>query len=154
MRDLAAIAAVYSDTATGFDAQLAQAREAADTALADRIARKQQINDSAYFILAWGQLEAEINRMAEQAVRNRRSSIRWEDRRAWDAHDPENMRAKFEDRAALVLDRLNVAPDAYRRTIRYYRWRNGIAHGASLATGIDVPAIIGDLYQIAGELRA
>ncbi|AWN54953.1 hypothetical protein [Methylobacterium sp. 17Sr1-1] len=154
MRDLAAIAAVYSEIESGLTAQLAQAREAADTALIDRIAQKRRINDSAYFILAWGQLEAKINRVAELAVRNRRSSIRWEDRRAWDAHDPESMRAKFEDRAALVLDRLNVASDAYRRTIRYYGWRNGIAHGSQLATGIDVPVVIGDLYQIAGELRA
>lgn len=153
MKDLAAITAVYSEFATTLDTQAAQAREAKNAVLVDRITHKRRINDSAYFILIWGQLEAEINRVAELAVRNRRSSIRWEDRRAWDAYDPENMRAKFEDRAALVLDRLNVASDAYRRTIRYYGWRNGIAHGATLATGIDVPAIIGDLYQIAGELQ-
>lgn len=154
MKDLAAITAVYGELATILDAQLAQAEQASNSALVDRIVRKQRIHDSAYFILAWGQLEAEINRAAEQAIRTRRSSIRWEDRRAWDAHDPENMRAKFEDRAALVLDRLNVVSDAYRRTIRYYGWRNGIAHGATLATGIDVPVVIGDLYQIAGEIRA
>ena len=83
-----------------------------------------------------------------------RSSVRREDRRAWDAHDPENLRTKFEDRAALVLDRLNLASDAYHRTIRYDGWRNGIAHGATRATGIDVPTVIGDLYRIPGELRA
>ncbi|KMO14187.1 hypothetical protein [Methylobacterium platani] len=154
MKDLAAITAVYSEFATSLDAQLVQAERAADIARIGRVEHKQRIHDSAYFILIWGQLEAEINRVAELAVRNRRSSIRWEDRRAWDAHDPENMRAKFEDRAALVLDRLNVASDAYRRTIRYYGLRNGIAHGATLATGIDVPTIIGDLYRIAGELKA
>jgi hypothetical protein len=154
VRELPAITAVYSELASSLDAQLIQAERAADAALVGRIAHKQRINDSAYFILAWGQLEAEINRVAELAVRNRRSSIRWEDRRAWDAHDPESMRAKFEDRAALVLDRLNVDSDAYRRTIRYYGWRNGIAHGTQLATGIDVPVVISDLYQIAGELRA
>ncbi|TNC11976.1 hypothetical protein FF100_17175 [Methylobacterium terricola] len=154
MKHLAAITAVYSEIATALDAQAAQARDAADAALIERVAQKRQINDSTYFILIWGQLEAEINRVAEWAVRARRSSIRWEDRRAWDAHDPENMWAKFEDRAALVLDRLNVDSDACRRTIRYDGWRNGIAHGATLATGIDVPTVIGDLYQIAGEIRA
>lgn len=154
MRELAAIAAVCSAIASGPTAQLAQAREAADTALIGRIAQKRRINDSASVILAWGQLEAEINRVAELAVRTRRSRIRWGDRRAWDAHDPESMRTRFEDPAARVLHRLNVASDAYRRTIRYSGWRNGIAHGSQLATGIDVPVVIGDLYQIAGEFRA
>ncbi len=101
----------------------------------------------------WGQLEAEINRVAEAAVRTRRASVRWEERRAWDAHDPDNMRAKFEDRAALVLDRANATSDAYRRAIRYYGWRNAIAHGTNLATGIDVASTILDLYTIASEIR-
>lgn len=152
MKALAAIEALYSEINDGFDQMLDQAREVGDAAAADRVEQKQRINDSAYFILAWGQLEAEINRVAEAAVRTRRADIRWEIRRAWDAHDPDNMRAKFEDRAALVLDRFNTSSEAYRRTIRYYGWRNAIAHGTNLATGIDVASIILDLYQIAGEI--
>jgi hypothetical protein len=154
VRDLALIAAVYADIASDLDDRLERAQRVSDVPALARIAQRQQINDSAYFILAWGQLEAEINRIAEQAVRRRRTSIRWEERRAWDAHDPDAMRAKFEDRAALVLDRANITSTAYRRTIRYYGWRNGIAHGTHLATGIDVPAVINDLYQIASELIA
>lgn len=153
MRDLAVIEAVYSDIAADLDEALEQVRQAGNASGIARIQKKQQINDSAYFILAWGQLEAEINRVAEQAVRNRRSSSRWEDRRAWDAHDPDNMRAKFEDRAALVLDRFNTTSDAFKRTKRYYNQRNEIAHGTSLATGIDVPYIIQDMYRIIAELR-
>ena len=57
-----------------------------------------------------------------------------------------------EDRAALLLDRSNTAGDAYRVTIRLYGQRNQLAHGKSLATGIDVPAMIGELYRIASEL--
>ncbi len=75
MRDLALIAAVYSDIASDLDDRLERAQRASDAAALARIAQRQQINDSAYFILAWGQLEAEINRVAEQAVRRRRASV-------------------------------------------------------------------------------
>ncbi len=152
MKELPAIESVYSELASSFERAGADAAIAGDGIEAGRIERKQRINDSAYFILAWGQLEAEINRVATAAVRTRRADIRWEVRRAWDAHDPDTMRAKFEDRAALVLDRFNTTSDVYRRTIRYYGWRNEIAHGTNLATGIDVASIILDLYQIAGEI--
>lgn len=153
MNELAAIEAVDSELASDLDQALERAVLAGDGPAMTRIERKQRINDSAYFILAWGQLEAEINRAAEAAVRTRRASIRWEDRRAWDAHDPDNMRAKFEDRAALVLDRFNATSNAYKRAIRYYGWRNAIAHGTNLATGIDVASTILDLYQIASEIK-
>ena len=86
------------------------------------------------------------------AIRNRLGSANWEIRRAWDAHDPDNMRAKFEDRAALVLDRANQNTEAYRKMIRYFGQRNRVAHGTSLASGIDVPTVISDAYQIASEL--
>lgn len=152
MRSLAVIEALYLEFATELDARLDRANQSGDATAILRIEEKQRVNDSAYFILAWGQIEAEINRMAEQAVRRHRSSTVWTERRAWDAHDPDTMRARFEDRVALVLDRANTESDAYRRTIRYYGWRNGIAHGTTLATGIDVAAIIGDFYQIDSEL--
>lgn len=152
MRHLAAIEALYSELATHFDERREDALSQGDSAEITRVEQKQRINDSAYFILAWGQLEAELNEVSEAAVRQRRSSINWEYRRAWDAHDPDNMRAKFEDRAALVLDRFNIASDAYRRTIRYYGLRNKIAHGNNLATGIDVSFVIRDFFSIIGEI--
>jgi hypothetical protein len=43
------------------------------------------------------------------------------------------------------LDRSNATSGAYRETIKLYGQRNAIAHGKSLTTAIDVPAIIAQL---------
>ena len=149
MRELPAILAAYERIATDLDVRLERDREARDDAGIERVEQQQRINDSAYFILAWGQLEAEINRAAIEAVRRRLSSVNWDERRAWDAHDPDKMRTKFEDRVALVLDRTS---DIYKKTIRYYGWRNQIAHGTNLATGIDVARTVQDFFVIAGSI--
>lgn len=154
MKELPAIEAIYTQLATYLDGKLNEARQQANQAAIDRVEKQQLINDSAYFILVWGQLEAKINDVCEKAVRKRSSSVNWRTRRAWDAHDPDNLRAKFEDRAALVLDRANTKSDAYKKTMQYYGQRNRVAHGTSLATGIDVPFIITEVYQIISELRS
>ena len=52
-----------------------------------------------------------------------------------------------------MLDRSDATSDSYRRAIRYSGWRNAIAHGTNLATGIDVESTILDTYQIASEIR-
>jgi hypothetical protein len=153
MKDLQAIESVYTKLASELDRELDEARRNSDQSAVDRIQRQHLINDSAYFILVWGQLEAKINELCEKAIRKRLQSSDWHTRRAWDAHDPDNLRAKFEDRAALVLDRNNSKSDAYRKTIRYYGERNRIAHGKSLATGVDVPSVISEVYQIISEMR-
>src|SRR5688500_17082690 len=104
MRELPAIEATYTIIATDLDKQLDAARVANDLQAIQWVSKQQQINDSAYFILVWGQLEAKINEICETAIRTRLANGDWERRRAWDGHDPDNLRAKFEDRAALVLD--------------------------------------------------
>jgi hypothetical protein len=72
------------------------------------IEAKQRINDQAYFVLCWGQLEAAIDDICRTAIRNRQSSGNWAVRRAWDLYNPNESRLsglRFEDRTALVLDR-------------------------------------------------
>ncbi len=155
MKELPAIEAVYMELATYLARKRDDARQQANQAAVDQIENQRLINDSAYFILVWGQLEAKINDVCEKAIRKRRSSVDWPSRRAWDIHDPDNLRAtKFEDRVALVLDRSNAKSDAYKLTMRYYGERNRVAHGKTLATGIDVPFIITQVYQIISELKA
>ncbi|HMK89386.1 MAG TPA: hypothetical protein VK446_07115 [Methylocystis sp.] len=153
MNELQAIESTYTQLATDLDRKLDDARQRGSQSAIDWAEKQQLINDSAYFILVWGQLEAKINGVCEKAIRKHRKSVSWRARRAWDAHDPDNIRAKFEDRAALVLDRFNTQSDAYRKTIRYYNQRNQVAHGKSLATGINVPFVITEIYQIISELR-
>ena len=152
MRELPAIEATYTELASELDRKMDEAIQRNDQRAIEWIGQQRQINDSAYFILAWGQLEAKINEACGEAVRQRTHHRDWNVRRAWDLHDPDDLRAKFEDRAALVLDRSNAATDAYRRTIRYYGQRNRVAHGKSLATGIDVPTVIAEIYQISSEI--
>jgi hypothetical protein len=150
VRDLPAIEATYTQLASILDLKLDAARQASDEPAVLRIERHVRINDAAYFILCWGQLESRLNDVCEQAVRRRRQSSDWEVRRAWDAHDPDRPRAKFEDRAALVLDREGPA---YREMIKWYGERNRLAHGRSLATALDIPSIIAAFYRISAEMR-
>lgn len=107
MKDLPAIEATYTELATRLDRKLDAAREQGDGAAVAWAEKQQLINDSAYFILVWGQLEVRIDEVCEAAVRQRRDSDDWSLRRAWDAFDPDNLRVRFEDRVALVLDRSN-----------------------------------------------
>ena len=153
MKELPLIEATYIKLANLLDAEFESARTQSDMSATTRIQRQQLVNDSAYFVLAWGQLEAKINDECAKAIARRKSSPSWDIRRAWDAHNENDLRLRFEDRLALLLDRTNVVSDAYRRTVKLYGQRNLVAHGKSLATGIDVPTIIGELYQIASELR-
>lgn len=152
MKDLPAIEATYTELATRLDRKLDAAREQGDGAAVAWAEKQQLINDSAYFILVWGQLEVRIDEVCEAAVRQRRDSDDWSLRRAWDAFDPDNLRVRFEDRSGPRARPIQQESDAYERTLRYYRERNRVAHGRSLATAIDVPFIISDLYPIASEL--
>ena len=62
MRDLQAIAASYER----IDGFLGDLRDACDVAgeagERDRVAREQELNDQAWFVLAWGQLETDIDK--------------------------------------------------------------------------------------------
>lgn len=152
MKELAAIEKTCTQIADEFDRKLNSARQAGKKIEIDWLEHQILVNDLAYFILIWGQLEARINDHCTKAIRKRLNSSNWQSHRAWDAFDPDNLRARFEDRAALVLDRRNIKSEACRRTIRYYGQRNRVAHGNSLAMGIDVQFIITDIYQIVSEL--
>ena len=152
MKELPVIEATYMVLATILDDRLELAQNQGDASQMERITKQQRINDSAYFILAWGQLEAQINEECVKAIVRRKDNSNWEMRRAWDSFDEGRLRMRFEDRVALLLDRADSKSAAYRDTINLYGQRNQVAHGKSLATGIDVPAVISQLYQIASEL--
>ncbi|MBA3447011.1 MAG: hypothetical protein H0T56_05295 [Pseudaminobacter sp.] len=154
MKELPAIEKTYTLIATDLDRELDEARVQGNQQGIEWLENQRQINDSAYFILVWGQLEARINELCETAIRSRVDSTDWDRRRAWDAYNPDDLRIKFEDKAALVLDRTNTAGTGYRKTMNFYGQRNRVAHGKSLATGIDVPFFISEVYQIISEMRA
>jgi hypothetical protein len=156
VKELAAIVAAYSRV----DGSLEQERVAAvlddDLARARQLVDIQRINDQAYFVLCWGQLEIEVNARCRATIRHRKNSRQRHIRRAWDLYSPDDPRLSglsFENRAALVLDRQAGRGSPWARLLSHYGTRNQIAHGALQAQGIDIPAIAADFYTIQSALE-
>ena len=82
MNDLRAIAGSY-ERIEGFLKDLHERQDAAGEAdERDCVAREQEINDQAYFVLAWGQLETEIDEACRDAIRRGQSHDDWRASRA------------------------------------------------------------------------
>ena len=80
---LPAIAASYER----IDAFLGNLRDrceaVGDAGERNRVAREQQLNDHAWFVPAWGQLETEIDDACRNAIQPDKSHREWRYRRAW-----------------------------------------------------------------------
>ena len=152
VRDLRAIVSLYEQ----IDSSLEKLRQAAETAGDEddrgHIEHRQTINDQAYFVLAWGQLEAAIGEACRNAIRLGRTHPEWRHRRAWTLYNPEDRRLsglRFAHRLSLVLD---GDTDEWRRTMRHYEVRNQIAHGSLRPERIDVSGVIEDFHVIQSAL--
>ena len=148
MSDLEAIAAVYEQ----MDLHLRSSRETEDTTgeepVPDPVDREQRINDQAYFVLAWGQLEADIEEACREAIRKGQSYRDWRHRRAWSLYNPEDRRLSglsFENRLTLVLEK---GSDNWKRAMELYNVRNQVAHGTLLSARIDMERVIRDFFRI------
>ena len=152
MSDLQAIAASY-ERIDGFLEELRERHDAADEPdVRDRVAREQEINDQAYFVLAWGQLETDIDEACRDAIRRGQSHDDWRYRRAWSLYNPEDRRLSglsFENRLTLVIER---GSGEWRRTMQFYNVRNQIAHGTLLSERIDVSGEIQEFFRIRSSL--
>ena len=150
MKHLPAIAALYTEA----DNCLDNLQDPASGTGASIVEQKLRINDHAYFVLAWGQIEIAINDACRRAIEKGRSQRDWRQRRSWSLYNPEDRRLsglRFEARAALVLD-----PDAeggeYGLAMRHYNIRNQIAHGTLLTQRVDVTAIAKQFFVIQSAL--
>lgn len=76
MNDLPAIAASY----TGVDNFLGSFRDTASGSGGGEIEQKLRINDQAYFVLAWGQLESAIDEACRRAIDRGRNQRDWRQR--------------------------------------------------------------------------
>jgi hypothetical protein len=155
VQDLAALVALYSEIDAYFESLHAQAVAASDQAAVERVKIKQRLNDQAYFVLCWGQLEAEIDAACRAAIRSRKAHADWAVRRAWDLYNPDDKRLSglsFEDRVALVVDRSGGPSNPWARIQHHYAIRNQIAHGRLWPDRIDVTSVVGEFYQIQGAL--
>ena len=149
MSDLEAIAALYQQLDNSLEDLREQYDAAGEAGERDRVARQQRLNEQAWFVLAWGQLEAEIGDACREAIRSGQSQEEWRDRRAWSLYDSDNPRLGFRNRLTLVLDR---SSDEWKRTVELYEVRNQIAHGELRSEGIDVSTVIEDFNRIQASL--
>ena len=149
MSGLRAIAAAYERVDNHFDDLRDRFDATGDEAGRDHVEREQRLNDQAWFVLAWGQLEADVDDACGNAIRQGRLQADWRHRRPWNLYDPENPRLSFRNRLRLVLDETS---DEWRRTDEHYRVRNDIAHGTLLSQRIDVSSVIEDFFRIRSSL--
>ena len=122
----------------------------------ERVEIRQILNDQAYFVLCWGQLENEINSICRTAISRRRLTSAWATRRGWDLYNPDDPRLSglaFEDRTRLVLDAQEGRSSPYAKVMGYYEMRNRIAHGTLQPTRIAVQAVVKDFYVIQSALH-
>ena len=148
MTGLQTIATLYAEIDNALESLRGNEPAADKDSEPNSITRKQQINDQAYFVLAWGQLEADVVETCRETIRKAQQDADWKARRAWALYDPENRRLSglsFENRLSLVLQR---DTDNWKRTMRFYNVRNQIAHGTLLSERIDVSSVIQDFYDI------
>ena len=152
MSDLQAIAAAYEQV----DLHLQSLRDAEDRTgeepAPEPADQEQRINDQAYFVLAWGQLEADIEDACRAAIRGGQSHEDWRYRRVWSLYNPEDRRLSglsFESRLTLVLEK---GSDDWKRTMQLYNVRNQIAHGTLLSARIDMARVIQDFFRIRSSL--
>lgn len=146
MTDLQAIASLYEEIDNALESLRGTLPATGNGA--DPIPRKQQINDQAYFVLAWGQLEADITETCRDTIREAQQDDDWETRRAWALYDPEGRRPPrltFENQLSLVLERDS---DGWQKAMQFYRVRNQVAHGELLSEGIDVSSVIQQFQAI------
>ncbi|HEX4766889.1 MAG TPA: hypothetical protein VH414_11500 [Lichenihabitans sp.] len=152
MKALPRIEAVYLK----IDKVLEEERSKANPPEALRIEAQQVLNDQAYYVLCWRQLESEIDDVCRGAIRKRRASGDWHVRRARYLYNPDDKKLSglsFEDRVALVLDKeANEKYSPGKRTMAHYGTRNEIAHGTLKLTRIDVSAFMRDCFAIQAAL--
>jgi hypothetical protein len=156
VRDLPHIRAVYLEVDAELEAQRSAASASGNKDAVSRIDLKQRINDQAYFVLCWGQLETAIDETCRNAIRTRRGSGNWMVRRAWDLYNPDDDRLsglRFENRTALVLDQSAGSGSPWAKVMHYYAVRNQIAHGELQAQRIDVDEVVQEFFQIQAALQ-
>lgn len=116
---------------------------------------RQKINDQAYFVLCWGQLEAALDDACRSAIRKRRDNPDWSKRRAWDLYNPEDKRLSglsFEERVTLVLDKKSQGGE-WKLVIKWYELRSRIAHGGTHEQRIDLNLVAAEFYQIQSKIE-
>ena len=118
----------------------------------DRVARKRELNDQAWFVLARGQLETDFADACRDAIRHAQAHEDWRYHRAWSLYNPGDRRLSglsFENRLALVLDK---GSSEWKRAMQLYSVRNQIARCNLLSERIDVSSEIENFVRFRSSL--
>lgn len=156
MKEIPKILAVYTKTDAFLESERADARKAGDTAKVTKVEQQQLLNDQAYFVLCWGQLEVTIDEACRNAIRKRIKHRDWQMRRGWDIYNPDDKRLSglsFYERVKFVIDS-DTDEAAWKLVLRHYETRNKIAHGKLAAARIELGLIIPEFYTIQAALQA
>ena len=112
--------------------------ESRDTKLA--ISIKQSINDQAYFLLAWGQIEAQIRKAHDEADRLDKSRGLVKQRHG---------RLSFKKQLSGVFEKTSKD---WEQVWDYYKLRNDIAHGNLKMEFLAFSGIVSDFFEIQSKL--
>lgn len=156
MKSLPQIIALYQEIDKFFEDERQEAIASADEPARELIERKQLLNDQAYFVLCWGQLESELDDACRAVIQRRQSDADWEMRRGFDFYDPNDKRLSglaFVRRVALVLDSGVGRSGPYATVMSYYETRNRIAHGKLGAQRILVSKVVADFYVVQSAIK-
>ena len=97
---------------------------------------KQSINDQAYFLLAWGQLEVQIRRTHDESDRNEETK---------DSTKKDHSRLSFKKQLSKVFEKDS---NEWKRVWLYYTLRNDIAHGNLHAEFATISTMFADFLDI------
>ena len=145
MSNLQEISALYEKIDNHLDDLRERYTEAGDMTARDLTEKEQRINDQAYFVLAWGQLEANVDDACQGVIETGRSQDDWRYQRPWNLYDPDNPRLSFRNRLRLVL---REGSEEWQLAVNHYVVRNEIAHGTLLSERINVSRVIREFERI------
>jgi hypothetical protein len=114
--------------------------------------KKRQLNDQAYFIMLFAQLEDKINRLCVSLITKKKGLAKWGMRRSWDVIEHADIdRFPFKKRVALLVEK---GTTDYNDIKDYYDIRNDIAHGNVSAVGtIIITTVAAHIKEISSRLR-
>lgn len=149
MTDLEAMTVLFQQVDNSLEELREQHDKAGKVDDRERVERQQILNAQAHFVLAWGQLEADVDEVCRAAIERGILQQDWRQRRTWIVCKEDIERLNFKQRLSLVLDRSTVEWSA---TLRYYNLRNQITQGGLGHTNIDFLTVVADFNYIRDSL--
>jgi hypothetical protein len=146
------ILATYYDIDTVYALRELKAAKAGHVKKEAGIKEVRKLNDQAYFMILFAQMEDIISKKAERLVRIKKNSLKnWGSRRSWDIINKDIVQVHFKSRLGLLLD---IKGKEFLTISKYYKIRNDIAHKGTTTQSIFMPVVSADIEAITKMLKA